>query len=60
MKALSESEILELLKHPHETDWIEFKHDWAIDKQLGEYISALSNAAAMQGEKEGYFVWGGR
>ena len=50
--------IEELLSYPHETEWIEFKtNNWDF-KGIGEYISALSNSAAVLGKKQGYLVWG--
>ena len=32
--------------------------NWFEPFQLGEYISALSNSAALEGRSAGYFVWG--
>ena len=48
----------ELLKYPNETEWIEFKHNKAIPEDIGEYISALSNGAALHGKNSAYMVWG--
>lgn len=50
--------IRELCEYPHEREWFEFKANWFQPETLGEYISALSNAAALSGRKYGYFVWG--
>ena len=36
--------IVELCKLPGETTWIEFKENYAEPQEIGEYISALSNA----------------
>lgn len=47
-----------LLQYDSEREWLEFKENWFEAHALGEYISALSNAAAMQGRTVGYFVWG--
>lgn len=47
-----------LLKNPGETEWLEFKHNNGNERQIGEYISALSNAAALAGQRNGYLVWG--
>lgn len=56
---MSESVLLEaLLKNPTETEWLEFKHNNGTERQIGEYISALSNAAALAGQRNGYLVWG--
>lgn len=50
--------VLELKRYMNEEEWFEFKANWYEPKALGEYISALSNAASMQGRKEAYFIWG--
>ena len=50
--------IKELIAYPTEREWFEFKENWYEAKGLGEYISSLSNAAALFGEKYGYLVWG--
>ena len=50
--------INELRGYKTEREWFEFKANWYEPTQLGEYISALSNAAAYDGQKTGYFVWG--
>lgn len=50
----------DLVKYEAEQEWLEFKENWFEPSQLGEYISAISNAAAMSGRKQGYFVWGVR
>ncbi len=56
---MNESVLLDaLLKNPHETEWLEFKHNNANPREIGEYISALSNAAALAGQRNGYVVWG--
>ena len=48
----------ELRKYPKETEWIEFKHNRAVPDEIGEYISALSNGAALHGKNSAYMVWG--
>ena len=35
-----------------------FKRDWDEPNGIGEYISALSNAAAFHGHEFGYVIWG--
>lgn len=47
------------LSYPDETEWFEFKKGavTTID-DIGEYISALSNGAAIKGEPYGYIIWG--
>jgi len=48
----------ELCKLPNETEWVEFKASYADPQEIGEYISALGNAAALCGKTNGYLVWG--
>jgi ATP-dependent DNA helicase RecG len=48
----------ELLKLPKETDWVEFKHNNDNPDEIGEYLSALANAAALTGKVHAYMVWG--
>lgn len=52
--------VRELVKVPREVEWIEFKQNNEDPQQLGEYISALSNAAALAGKSKGYLLWGVR
>lgn len=50
--------IQELIKQPNETEWIEFKQNQAVPDEIGEYISALSNSAALHGKPYAYMLWG--
>lgn len=50
--------IKELCAYDAEREWFEFKENWFDQTQLGQYISALSNSAAIEGRKNSYFVWG--
>ena len=50
--------IHELRKLPHETEWVEFKRSYANHHEIGEYISALSNSAALIGKEHAYLIWG--
>lgn len=44
---------------PQETEWVEFKVNNATEPQtIGEYISALSNGAALNGQNTAYMLWG--
>ncbi len=52
--------VRELCKLPQETEWAEFKENDAEPQQIGEYLSALSNAAALAGKAFAYLVWGVR
>lgn len=53
-----EQTVRDLTAYPVELDWLEFKENWYEPHVLGEYISALSNAAALAGRTCGYMVWG--
>jgi len=41
-----------------ETEWVEFKCNNGNHEEIGEYISALSNSAALHSEQKGFIVWG--
>lgn len=47
-----------LLALPHETEWVEWKENDCRPDDIGEYLSALSNSAALHGKEAGYIVWG--
>lgn len=47
-----------LLREPHETEWLEFKDSNYEPQILGEYLSALANAACLAGKPRGYLVFG--
>jgi len=50
--------VAELRSLPAETSWVEFKRNNANPEDIGEYLSALSNAAALEGKANAYVVWG--
>jgi predicted HTH transcriptional regulator len=50
--------VKELSKLPVESEWVEFKHNNAEPAKIGEYISALSNSAALLGRESAYMLWG--
>jgi len=50
--------VRELCALPHETEWVEFKLNDAEPAQIGEYVSALSNSAALLSKPYAYLVWG--
>lgn len=52
------SQLNELRNLPRETEWVEFKHNKGDPDQIGEYLSALANAAALLGKVHAYLVWG--
>ncbi|WP_242257266.1 ATP-binding protein [Bacillus cereus group sp. BfR-BA-01379] len=58
----SEEYLLSLLSElrslPKETGWVEFKHNNNDLNTIGQYISALSNTAALFGKNHAYMVWG--
>ena len=43
---------------PRESEWVEFKLANDDPKTIGEYVSALSNSAALLGKEGAYLVWG--
>jgi len=49
-----------LVALPKETEWVEFKENNANPEEIGEYLSAISNSAALAGKDHGYVVWGVR
>ncbi len=50
--------IEEARKQPYELPWIEFKHNNYTPHEIGEYISALSNTAALFNQEHAYMIWG--
>ena len=50
--------LFELIELPHETEWVEFKENNSDPEEIGEYLSALSNSAALCGKVTAYMVWG--
>ena len=48
----------ELRKLPSETTWVAFEEDHSKPEEIGEYISALANAAALAGRINAYMIWG--
>lgn len=51
------SQLRELCMLPRETEWVEFKRNADVEK-IGEYLSALSNSAALLGKQSAYLVYG--
>ena len=50
------SKVKELIEYPREANWYEFKTNWYEPAGIGEYISSLSNAAALEGREAGYLA----
>lgn len=53
-----ESLLRELCLLAKEAEWVEFKHNNDEAVMIGEYISALSNSAALIGKQSAYILWG--
>lgn len=47
-----------LRKLSTETEWVEFKCNNENVQMIGEYISALSNSATLNGRETAYVIWG--
>ncbi len=47
-----------LISHPKETEWIEFKHNFHSEDEIGQRLSALSNSASLLNKPFGYLVFG--
>jgi ATP-dependent DNA helicase RecG len=41
-----------------ETEWVEWKYNKAESQEIGEYISALANSAALVGKQRAFILWG--
>ncbi len=52
------STLQELRNLPCETEWVEFKRNRGNHDDIGEYISALANSAALLGKVTAWMVWG--
>ncbi|MGE4410061.1 MAG: ATP-binding protein [Sphingobium sp.] len=52
--------VRELTRLPAETEWLEFKENNTDPERIGKTISALSNAATLEGQDKAYLVWGVR
>ena len=50
--------INDLISQPKENEWIEFKHNFHSQEEIGERISALSNSACIHKQAFGYLVFG--
>lgn len=53
-----QAKLAELLALPAETEWVEFKHNNTDPQMIGEYLSAISNSAALESQPFGHIVWG--
>ena len=50
--------VRELIKLKNEAPWVEFKHNNYQPQMIGEDISALANAAALNEKECAYMLWG--
>lgn len=50
--------LLRLAALPCETEWVEFKRDNGDPGEIGEYLSAISNSAALHAKEAGFIAWG--
>ena len=48
----------ELRNLSNETEWVEFKYQNDTPDEIGEYLSALANSAALTGKVAAFMVWG--
>lgn len=53
-----QTKLTDLRRLSQEAEWVEFKSNWEQKEDIGEYLSALSNSAALLGKANGYIVWG--
>jgi ATP-dependent DNA helicase RecG len=47
-----------LIKEPNESTWLEFKVNNEDPREIGEYVSALANAAMLAGRDRAFLVYG--
>lgn len=50
--------INKLVSLPKETEWVEFKHNFHSEDEIGQRLSALSNSASLLNKPFGYLVFG--
>ena len=50
--------VREFCGYSGESEWVEFKRNNTNSEEIGQYISALSNSAALNGKTHGYMLWG--
>ena len=57
-KNMINSIVEEARKYLYEQPWIEFKHNNCDPQEIGEYVSALSNTAALFNQEHAFLIWG--
>ncbi|MBO5180033.1 MAG: putative DNA binding domain-containing protein [Clostridia bacterium] len=50
--------VKEAVEHQYELPWIELKQNNSNPQEIGEYISALSNTAALFNQEHAFLIWG--
>lgn len=55
-----QSLLAKLCAAPTEASWLEFKENNVEPHEIGEYVSALANAAVLEHRTHSYMVWGVR
>ena len=50
--------VRELCRLHSEAEWVEFKRNMVKPAEIGQYISALSNSAALNNKPHAYLLWG--
>lgn len=58
---VNKEQLLEIINNNDEREWVEFKTNYPAEKHaqdIGEYISALSNSAALHKQNYAYMIWG--
>ena len=57
-RSIIEDIVNEARSHAAELPWIEFKTNNYNPQMIGEYVSALSNTAALFNQEHGFLIWG--
>lgn len=50
--------LVQLAALPEEVEWVELKANFKDPEEIGQYLSALSNSAALKRKPKGYLLWG--
>lgn len=55
---MTKEKLLHIINNKSECEYVEYKDGFRDDNEIGEYISALSNGAALRKQDFGYLIWG--
>ena len=55
---MTKEKLLHIINNKSECEYAEYKDGFRDDDEIGEYISALSNGAALRKQDFGYLIWG--